>query len=98
MQSPNQSEPIQVTKDELVGALDALDVPYLRGGVRNDVALALAPHELITGFAQSNKARLCYAIIPLLLRHPELAQEAKIADRSCKASRTRHWDFTRQQR
>ena len=68
-----------LTPDELVGALDALDVPFLVGGVQNATASALAPAELFAGLAQSSEARVRSAIIPLLLRHPELADAARTA-------------------
>lgn len=65
--------------DELVGALDALDVPFLMGGVQNDTARALPPSVLFQGLASASEARVRSAIIPLLLRHPELAKEAQSA-------------------
>jgi len=61
------------SEDELVGALDALDVPFLTGGVQDDVALALTHDALLEGLARSSDARVRSAIIPLLLRHPEFA-------------------------
>lgn len=79
MQSAKRSEPIQATEDELVGALDALEVPYLTGGVQDDVARALAPDALLEGLARASDARVRSALIPLLLRHPEFAAEAKRA-------------------
>ncbi|MBI4672665.1 MAG: hypothetical protein HY741_13485 [Chloroflexi bacterium] len=65
--------------DELVGALDALDVPFLMGGVQNETALALSPAALLQGLASAPEARMRSALIPLLLRHPELAKEAQVA-------------------
>src|SRR5262245_43754863 len=65
--------------DELVGALDALDVPFLMNGVQNENALTITPAELLQGLAQSLDARVRSAIIPLLLRHPEFAHEARVA-------------------
>jgi hypothetical protein len=67
------------TPDELVGALDALDVPFPVGGIQDDAARALAPAELMEGLAQSSEARVRSAIIPLLLRHPEFAEAARLA-------------------
>jgi hypothetical protein len=67
------------TSDELVGALDALDVPFLVGGIQDEAARALTPAELMEGLAQSPEARVRSAIIPLLLRHPEFAEAALLA-------------------
>jgi len=64
---------------ELVGALDALDVPFLTNGAQTERALALTPAELLQGLAQSSEARVRSAIIPLLLRHPEFADGARLA-------------------
>jgi hypothetical protein len=61
---------------ELVGALDALDVPFIVGGMLD---AHLSPSELIQGLAGSSEARLRSAIIPLLLRHPEFAPDALTA-------------------
>lgn len=68
------------TDDELVGALDALDVPFLSGGALNDTARALAagPAVLLQGLAQSEDARVRSALIPLLLRHPEFSNYAQV--------------------
>jgi hypothetical protein len=73
MQSKMQDQSIISTTDELVGALDALDVPFLMGGVQNETALTLSPATLFAGLAQAPEARVRSAIIPLLLRHPEFA-------------------------
>lgn len=70
---------IHVSPDELVGALDALDVPFLTGGIQNDVARALTPAEIMEGLAQSPEARVRSALIPLLLRHPEFSDAARLA-------------------
>jgi hypothetical protein len=72
-----KTEPIE---DQLVGALDALDVPFLTGGVRDEIVLVLTPDVILEGLARSSDARARSAIIPLLLRHPEFAPAAKIAD------------------
>jgi hypothetical protein len=73
------TQSISLTPDELVGALDALDVPFLRGGVQDDAARALTPAGLMEGLVQSPEARVRSALIPLLLRHPEFAASAQIA-------------------
>ncbi len=68
-----------VTADEILGALDALDVKFLSGGAQTKNANAVTPTELIECLAQASEARMQSALIPLLLRHPEFAQDAYIA-------------------
>lgn len=79
MQLGDSFAPIQVTEDELVGALDLLDVPFLIGGVQDDTAHTLAPAALMAGLAQARSARVRSALIPLFLRHPEFSDQASIA-------------------
>lgn len=67
-----------ITPSELVGALDALDVPFLAGGAPTK----LLPAELIQGLARAPEARLRAAIIPLVLRHPEYATDVRAADQA----------------
>lgn len=74
-----ENYPGQFSEDELVGALDALEVPFLMGGIQDKVAQALSPVELLQGLASSSDARVRSAIIPLLLRHPEFADAARVA-------------------
>lgn len=69
----------RISEDELVGALDALEVPFLIGGVQDQVAQTMSPDELLQGLAHSSDARVRSAIIPLLLRHPEFADSARVA-------------------
>ena len=64
------------TPTELVGALDALNVPFLAGGALH---ATLSPVELLQSLACAPEARLRSAIIPLVLRHPELSAEARSA-------------------
>ena len=68
-----------LSADELVGALDALDVPFLMGGVQNETALALSAATLFQGLASASEARVRSAIIPLLLRHPEMGDDVRDA-------------------
>lgn len=68
-----------LTDDEMVGALGALDVPFLMNGVQDEIALAVTPVELLQGLTLSPDARVRSAIIPLLLRHPEIADAARVA-------------------
>jgi hypothetical protein len=62
-----------ITSDELVGALDALGVPFLAGGIQTPRALALSNSELLLGLARDPDARVALAVIPLLLIRPECA-------------------------
>ena len=63
----------QLTANELVGALDALDVHFLTGGESSRSACSLAPEDLFAQLAAQPDARIRLAIIPLLLRHPDFA-------------------------
>ncbi len=72
-----QTQLIDFTPAELVGALDALDVPFLAGGAP---IAQLSPIELLQGLAGAPEARLRSAIIPLVLRHPEFSTDARAAD------------------
>ncbi len=63
-----------ITTDELVGALDALGVPFLAGGIQTPRALALSNSELLLGLARDPDARVRLAVIPLLLVRPECAE------------------------
>jgi hypothetical protein len=60
-----------LTADELVGALDLLDVHFLSGGRSTPRAREVNPANLLAGLASQADARMRLAIIPLLLRHPE---------------------------
>jgi hypothetical protein len=74
-----QTQHIELTPAVLVGALDALDVPFLAGGAPD---VQLAPIELLQGLAGAPEARLRSAIIPLMLRHPEFSTDARAADQA----------------
>lgn len=74
-----QSQQDQPTLSELVGALDALDVPYIAGGANG---APLSPNQLIQALARAPEARLRSAIIPLVLRHPEFATDARAAEQA----------------
>jgi hypothetical protein len=67
-------ETLPITTDELVGALDALNVPFLAGGIQTPRALALSDSDLLLGLARDPDARVALAVIPLLLVHPECAE------------------------
>jgi len=59
--------------DDLVTALNALDVPFLVGGTAGGQPFDITPSSLLARLATSPEARLRLAVIPLLLRHPEFA-------------------------
>jgi hypothetical protein len=67
------------TPDELVRSLDALGVPFLVGQTSSADTPTLTTVELLKALANAPEARLRAAVIPLLLRHPELAQTAREA-------------------
>jgi len=60
--------------EELVGTLNALDVPFLSGGIKS--TQKIVPAQLIAGLAMQPDARLRLALIPLLLSRPDLAPTA----------------------
>lgn len=57
--------------DELVAALNALDVPFLNGGTKSN--RTVSPAQLIAGLAIQRNARMRLALIPLLLSRPDFA-------------------------
>ncbi len=63
-----------IPADELVGALDALGVPFLAGGIQTPRTFALSRAELLLGLARNPDARVRLAVIPLLLLRPEYAE------------------------
>lgn len=63
-----------ITSDELVGALDALGVPFLAGGIQTTRARALSNSGLLLGLARNPDARVRLAVILLLLLRPEYAE------------------------
>lgn len=64
-----------LTNDQLVGLLDQWDVHFLTGGTALPQAQEIDPAQLLAALAMSDEARLRLAIIPLLLRHPEIVLE-----------------------
>lgn len=74
-----QSQAHSLSPAELVGALNAFDVSFLAGGI---FGAHLAPAELIANLARAPEARLRAAIIPLVLRHPEYANDVRTAGKS----------------
>ena len=68
-----------LANDQLVAALNALDVQFLFGGKQPLVDNQMNPPKLLCSLAMSDDARFRLAIIPLLLRHPEFAIATKVA-------------------
>lgn len=68
---------VALTPSQLVDALDALGVPFLRGGC--GAAIEVEPGDLLAALATSSEARLRLALIPLLLAHPEFSAYAVAA-------------------
>lgn len=66
------------TNDQLVGLLDQWDVHFLAGGSPPIQAQAIHPSQLLAALATSDEARLRLAIIPFLLRHPEIVVELPV--------------------
>lgn len=61
------------TADDLVASLGALGVHFLSRGTQDDHPPLLSPTDLLAALIAQSDARLRLAIIPLLLRRPELA-------------------------
>lgn len=68
-----------MTGADLAQALAALDVPFIAGAPRQQVARPPQPAVLLASLAASDEARLRLALIPLLLRRPEFARHARAA-------------------
>lgn len=68
-----------ITSADLARALDILDVPFIAGGSDSTTLQIPQPAVLMASLAASDEARLRLALIPLLLRHPEFALQARAA-------------------
>jgi hypothetical protein len=68
---------VVLTPSQLVDALDALGVPFLRGGC--GATGKVEPGDLLAALAASAEARLRLSLIPLLLAHPEYSAYATTA-------------------
>lgn len=66
-----------VSSSDLVDALDTLGVPFLLDGTSKTVTLE--PGILLAALAASPEARLRMSLIPLLLAHPEFAEDVETA-------------------
>ncbi len=67
----------QITGNQLVNALRALDVNFIFGGQPEDESLRKQPARLIAALAESEESRLRLSLIPLFLEHPEFAAHAR---------------------
>jgi hypothetical protein len=67
----------QITGNQLVDALRALDVNFIMGGERKDESLRKQPARLIAALAESEESRLRLSLIPLFLEHPEFAARVR---------------------
>ena len=63
--------------DQLVNALQTLDVSFLMSGMKMVETLSKHPTRLITKLAQSREAPLRLSLIPLFLEHPEYASRVR---------------------
>jgi hypothetical protein len=63
------------TPVQLVTELNALGVRFITGGDATAKDAALQPATLMVGLVQQPEARLRMALIPLLLAHPDYAQQ-----------------------
>jgi hypothetical protein len=68
-----------ISNDDLVRELDRLDVPFLYSDLPAAQDAHVDPVTLLASLAASDEARVRLAIIPLLLRRPELAGHAPAA-------------------
>src|SRR5690242_19775625 len=64
---------IDITSNQLIDALRALDVNFILGGHKQAASLHKQPARLIAALAQSDGSRLRLSLIPLFLEHPEFA-------------------------
>ncbi len=75
--TPEVLSPVAAT--DLAQALATLDVPFVAGGSRATAFSTPRPAVLMASLAASDEARLRLALIPLLLRRPDLARDAAAA-------------------
>lgn len=69
----------QLSPAELAEILNALDVPFVQAGGCPFPPEIPEPADLLVSLIACDEARLRSALIPLLLRHPEFAQDAASA-------------------
>jgi len=66
-----------LSANQLVDELNHLGIPFLQGGTGHLSTAPLEPALLVMLLASSDEARLRLALIPLLLRHTELAHDVR---------------------
>ena len=81
MKVKGQMDDVVVSEDQLVAELWARDVRFLMGGSPHSSPL-LTGKNLLISLAQNRNARVRLALIPLLLRRPELYKDVELADAS----------------
>lgn len=69
-----------ISAEQLVDELWAWDVRFIMGKPLASKPPILPPKILIVSLAKSSEARMRLSLIPLLLRHPEFANEGIIVD------------------
>lgn len=62
------------SEEELLSALVALEIVFLQGTEAAE-SISLPLEQLIANLAESSEARIRLALIPLFLRHPDLASD-----------------------
>lgn len=70
-----QIDLVQLSPNQLVAELNRLDVYFLQDETAPVMTAPMPPATLIMQLATSDEARLRLALIPLLLRHPEFADD-----------------------
>jgi len=71
----------EITGQELVNALERLNIRFILGAQSDEKTRSVDPVSLIAALAQSDDARLRLALIPLFLEHPEFSKYApEVAD------------------
>ena len=70
-----QINPVQLSPNQLTDELNRLDVYFLQGETVQVATGPMPPASLVMQLATSDEARLRLALIPLLLRHPEFADD-----------------------
>ena len=86
---PDPVQSTQLSPAALAEILNRLDVAYVYADGRTTHQVLPEPATLLASLSASSEARLRTALIPLLLRHPEFAQEAaSVANRLSDLART----------
>lgn len=72
-----QINPVQLSPNQLTDELNRLDVYFLQGETVQVATGPMPPATLVVQLATSNEARLRLALIPLLLRYPQFADDIR---------------------